>query len=116
MDISKRKTNLDIGELANKKLNDHEITALLFNLTDCIYTFASSSDMRWGKDGKVKHMDKSHPDGFYQLMPDSLDDGFFDWYCYNREDQQFFETKENATLHFIYYWMKWNNAGKPKPF
>jgi hypothetical protein len=72
--------------------------------------------MRWGKVDKFESMGDVFPDAFYQLMPDTMDDGFFDWYCHHRDDQQFFASSETCALHFIYYWMQWNKMGKPEAF
>jgi hypothetical protein len=96
--------------------SERELTTLLYNLTGHVYVFATSSSMRWGKDGEIEKMGEANPNGFYQLMPDTLDDGFFDWYCDERSEQQFFPSIEPATLQFIHYWMKWNALGKPNPF
>lgn len=88
---------------------------LLFNITGQLYSFAVGSAMRWVRNAKVQHS-PDHEDGYFQLMPDTHDDGFFDWYCANRENEQFFEKKEHAALHFIYYWMEWEKLGKPQAF
>jgi hypothetical protein len=114
MEISSQK--ILFVDLNDQQINDREMTTLLYSLTGHIYSFAVTSSMRWGKDGVILHSTNSHPDGFYQLMPDPIDDGFFDWYCYYRDDRQFFEAKENAVLHFIYFWQKWTSSGKPNPF
>jgi hypothetical protein len=50
---------------------------------------------------------------FWQLMPVNSDDGFFDWYCWVRENYQFFKTKEICALYFIKYWTYWVRQGKP---
>lgn len=95
-------------DLPNEKLSDKELIAILFNLTGQVYTFATASDMRWGANGEVLDNGKpGYEKGFYQLMPASLDDGFFDWYCLKREEYQFFKTREGCTLHFINYWFQW---------
>lgn len=49
---------------------------------------------------------------FYQLMPNTIDDGFFDWYCYVQPNNQFFRTKEMCILYFIKYWTEWSRKGK----
>jgi hypothetical protein len=103
-------------ELLNHDLSEQDITRILHAVTGHIYTFATASDMRWGKNDTVEHKGEEFPNGFYQLMPDAMDDGFFDWYCYHRDEQQFFASPETAALHFIYYWTQWNRMGKPKAF
>ena len=103
-------------ELNSHDLSEENITMILYNLTGYVYTFAVSTSMRWGKYGNVEEMGDIFPDGFVQLMPRAQDDGFFDWYCYHREDQQFFVSRETCALHFIHYWMRWVSIGKPSPF
>ena len=101
-----------IYDLENQKLSDTELLILIFNLTGRKYTFANGSHMRWGT-GKVKQAVGENPDGFFQLMPEGSDGGFFDWYCDVRTDHQFFKSRQKATLQFIYYWLEWKKAGKP---
>lgn len=111
-----RSIEKEFPELKWEQLEPDDITRMLFHLTGTVYTFAVASDARWGEGGEIKNMIGKNHEGFFQLMPHTLDDGFFDWYCEKREEYQFFETKENAALHFIYYWMKWDKLGRPKPF
>jgi len=103
-------------DLLKHDLDQKELSLILHAVTGHLYTFAVSSDMRWGKDGRVESMGEDFPNGFYQLMPHKMDDGFFDWYCYRRDEQQFFASPQTATLHFIYYWTIWQGQGKPKAF
>jgi hypothetical protein len=49
----------------------------------------------------------------YQLMPEKGDDGFFDWYCCVRPNNQYFKTKEICVIYFIRYWTEWTRKGKP---
>lgn len=109
-------TELPFGDINSHHLTEKDITNLLYRQTGCIYTFATSSELRWGKDGEIMRINEKNPNGFFQLMPHAMDDGFFDWYCNHREHFQFFISKESATLHFIHYWLKWKSTGKPKPF
>lgn len=98
-------------DLVNHDLTEDDITRILHTVTGYIYTFATASVMRWGKKGRIEEMDTTtFPDGFWQLMPDTIDDGFFDWYCEHRVDQQFFASPQTAALHFIYYWMQWDRS------
>jgi hypothetical protein len=104
-------------ELPKQDLTQKDITGILYNLTGFVYTFASSSTMRWGKNGRIEQMDdNTFPEGFVQLMPKTTDDGFFDWYGYHRGEQQFFGFKETCALHFINFWLKWVELGRPKAF
>lgn len=102
-----------IDELPDQKLGGKELIALLYNLTGHHYTFTNSPSMRWGKKGKLKEATDVDPDGFYQIVPEDNDEGFFDWYRVNREEYQFFKSRSKAVLHFIFYWMKWRDADKP---
>src|SRR4051794_35930451 len=95
-------------DLHNENLAEKEISIILYNITGSLYTFAGSSSMRWGANGEVlKSENTSFRNGFYQLMPERGDDGFFDWYCDIRSEQQFFKSKETCVLHFINYWYQW---------
>lgn len=49
---------------------------------------------------------------FYQVMSDGP---FFDWYCDEREHQQFFTTIDQAALAYLKYFKKWEGLGKPFP-
>jgi hypothetical protein len=79
------------------KLSSHELTELVYRITGQIYTFAVA-------DGKWCGLDS---DTAYQLMPHTFDTGFFDWYCLERVNDQFFANKEDCTLNFLKYWFKW---------
>ena len=102
-----------IDELPDQKLGNKELITLLFNLTGRNYMFSNAKTMQWGKKGKVKEVTDENPDGFFQIIPQDNDEGFFKWYSINREDYQFFKSRSKAVLHFIFYWMKWRDAGKP---
>lgn len=103
-------------QIATETIAEKQISAILYNVTGQLYTFAVASMMRWGAGGKISHINDRNPNGFYQIMPHKTDDEFFNWYCWKREDYQFFQTKEAAALHFIYYWTQWSGLGKPKLF
>lgn len=97
-----------LHELTKHDLSERDITRILHSLTGQVYTFATASGMRWGKDGKVERMGEDFPNGFYELMPHATNDGFFDWYCDRRMEHQIFVSQEIAALHFIYYWLEWS--------
>jgi hypothetical protein len=81
---------------------DVDVTIYLLEITGFPYSFAQASSRKWGsEEAEIEHGD------FYQLMPDSLDDGFFDWYCETSPYMQFYTTWEECTLIFVYQWMKW---------
>ncbi len=65
------------------------------------YIVATASSRMWGKKSKVVQ------GIFYQIMPDTMDDGFFDWYCDMRSHHQFFKTVEVAVIHFTVFWHIW---------
>ncbi len=84
--------------------NEDDYTNYLLDITGYEYLFAVASVRMWGN--------KEERGTFYQLMPDSLDDGFFDWYCDKCPYYQFFKLKTEATLRFIKYWLEWKNSKK----
>lgn len=90
--------------------NEKDAKEYLYFITGQSYCFAQTSERMWGNSKETEHA-KSEP--FYQIMPVSLDDGFFGWYCYVRENCQNFRTKEMCVLHFIKYWTEWTRKGKP---
>jgi hypothetical protein len=95
--------------MKTESLPEIQIIILLRTITKNEYSFSSSSVRIWGHD----LAEKETPDtGFYQLMPDSIDDGFFDWYCDVHPYHQFFETKDAALINFIYYWFQWKESNE----
>ena len=92
-----------------ENLPEIQLEKLIFTLTGNIYCFATSSVRKWGnEDAKIENLQE----GFFQLMPDKTDNGFFDWYCSERPYHQFFSTKENAALNFLHYWTQWKAIDK----
>jgi hypothetical protein len=61
-------------------------------ITNCQYLFAEGSLRKWGNSDEIEQLDGNNP--FYQLMPYSLDEGFFNWYVSTRSKYQFFKTKK----------------------
>lgn len=94
--------------------NDRDLREYLFFFTGHLYSFAESSLRIWGKGGEVEGS-KYDPakSTFYQLMPDEIDDGFFNYYVSIRPDNQFFKTKEMCVIHFVRFWTDWSRKGKP---
>ncbi len=80
-------------------------------LTNSEYVFAVGSNRKWGDSNAIETENNGKP--FYQLMPDSLDEGFFDWYVSARSKYQFFKTEEMCLLHFVFYYDVWVKNGKP---
>ena len=106
-----------------------DVRDFLKEVTHYKYSFAVASSRVWGR--RVKQFGKNEDEvleyeeierkdvqqgRFYQLMPDGLDDGFFNWYCYEREDYQFFKSKELCVAYFLKFWIIWTSLGRPKSF
>ena len=90
---------------------EQNLRQYLHFFTNHSYSFAVAAERVWTDSENVEQMVDDKP--FYQLMPDTIDDGFFDWYCYVRPNNQFFKTKEMGILYFIKYWTEWSRKGKP---
>ena len=88
-----------------------DLNYFLSFFTSYSYVFAETSDRVWSDTEKEEHMNGGS--SFYQLMPDKSDDGFFDWYCFTRPNNQFFKTKEMCVLYFVKYYIEWSQKGKP---
>lgn len=93
--------------------NEEDVTPFLKDVTGYTYEFAVGTVRVWGHLENKEDADTKRGQLFYQIMPDGLDDGFFDWYCYLREHYQFFDSKEMAVAYFLRYWIIWNKKGKP---
>lgn len=89
--------------------NDFEHEYYLYQLTGYRYEYAVSSFRQWNDDEVEEGV-------FYQIMDNEEDEGFFDWYCSKRPNNQFFLFKETCLLHFVYYWNMWKSEGKPRAF
>ncbi|MBC7388249.1 MAG: AbrB/MazE/SpoVT family DNA-binding domain-containing protein [Opitutaceae bacterium] len=85
---------------------EDQLNVALFmqHFTGFPYSFAVSSSRKWGSEDSLV---ESRQEGYYQLMPDHIDSGFFDWYCNERPYHQFFKTKEKAMLYFLKFWWSW---------
>jgi hypothetical protein len=82
--------------------DEQQVTPYLRLITGFRYRLAVMTHRRWGQ------VDAPMEDGrFYQIMPDQVDNGFFDWYCVNRPFHQHFCTVEMAVLYFVFYWHIW---------
>jgi len=90
--------------------NEKDVREYLHFFTNNYYSFAIATERIWTDPDKVEHLKN---EWFYQLMPDKLDDGFFDWYCWVRPNNQFFKTQEMCILYFVRYWTEWTRKGKP---
>lgn len=90
--------------LENEYLDEKEARKYLKLFTGCDYVFAQGAHRKWGKSDKVQLESKSP---YYQIMPDTFDDGFFDWYVSERSGRQFFELRETCIIHFLNYRKIW---------
>jgi len=90
--------------------NETDVREYLHFFTNNYYSFALAMNRVWSDPDKVEQLNNKR---FYQLMPDNPDDGFFDWYCYVRPNNQFFRTKEMCILYFVKYWTEWMRKGRP---
>lgn len=91
-------------ELKNEYLNEKEARAYLKQFTGCDYVFAQGAHRKWGKSNDVE-LESNAP--YFQIMPDTFDDGFFDWYVSERSGRQFFELRETCIIHFLNYRKIW---------
>ena len=95
--------------------NYKNVREYTYEVTGHEYYFATSSSRIWGDNKRIEledyeslneqyQADRSsmapseiynvEHGTFYQLMPVHFDDGFFNWYCHERDDYQDFKTKE----------------------
>jgi hypothetical protein len=79
----------------------------LLKETGSHYCFASSTTRSINNANNIEQ--KNDGTFFYQIMPDSIDNGFFDWYILEKKHNQFFETKEEAFIQFMKFWNAWKN-------
>ena len=84
--------------------DENQVVPYLRMVTDYRYGIEISHHRKWGsKDSPIE-------EGiFYQIIPDRVDDGFFDWYSNLCPYHQFFKTVEMALLWFVFYrnvWLK----------
>ncbi|HTE27058.1 hypothetical protein [Flavitalea sp.] len=87
-------------------VTDQDYYQYIFEVTGEKWDFAEASNRRYF--GVVEEGD------YYQLMPEwrSGPGNFFDWYCENRPEDQFFVLKSDAVLRFVQYWVKWTALKK----
>jgi len=93
-------------ELQSEYLTEKEARNYLKLMTGCNYVFAQGAHRKWGK-SKDAELESKSP--YFQIMPDTLDDGFFDWYVSERSGFQFFEIRETCIVHFLHYRNIWLN-------
>lgn len=93
--------------------NEEDVTTFLKDVTGNNYELAVSTVRAWGHLENREYVDPKSGQLFYQIMPETLDDGFFSWYCFVRMSYQFFKSKEMAVAYFLRYWIIWDKKGKP---
>ncbi len=73
-----------------EKLEDaQQVTPYLRYVTGYRYRLERSNHRRWGNaESPLEEGD------FYQILPDQVDNGFYDWYCNNRPNHQWYRTPE----------------------
>ncbi len=109
--------------------NSRSAANFLREVTGHNYVFAVASSQAWGllptieeEEEETEQYEEKQPRPnvrnvtCYQLMPDTVDDGFFDWYCYERDYYQFFQSREMCAAYFLKFWIIWDKLGRPKPF
>ncbi|SFD91998.1 hypothetical protein [Spirosoma endophyticum] len=89
--------------MSSEGLTNHHVEFYLFTITGYLYDVAQAAARKWGDEASlVEH------GIFYQITPNTDDDGFFTWYCEVRPYHQFFKTVDSAVLHFVFYWTLWD--------
>ncbi|TYP73662.1 hypothetical protein [Aquimarina intermedia] len=96
-------------ELENEYLNEKEARIFLKQFTGHNYVFAQGAHRKWGKS---EHTPLEEKTPYFQIMPDTVDDGFFNWYVIERSGKQFFELRETCIIHFLNYRIIWLNSKK----
>lgn len=90
-------------KLENELLSRREAKMYLTSFTGFDYDFAMGSCRKWGSGDVVTEDNTS----YFQIMPNTVDDGFFEWYVKKRPYRQFFESYETCIIHFLYYRKIW---------
>ncbi|MES2730969.1 MAG: hypothetical protein V4714_04445 [Bacteroidota bacterium] len=100
--INKFEEIVNVDKDVEKFEDEQQVTPYLRLVTGLRYCLATSNHRKWGL-----ATNPVEEGSFYQIIPDKMDDGFFDWYCNNRPYHQFYKTAEMALLHFVFYWHVW---------
>lgn len=51
----------------------------------------------------------------WQVMPDDMaDESFFDWYCRNYENEQFFENIYECVVRYLFFWKAYNDGNRAR--
>ena len=93
---------LCIDKHTEKFESENQVVPYLRMVTSYRYGIEISQHRKWGNQESAVETGT-----FYQIIPDRVDNGFFDWYCDNRPYHQLFITVEMALLYFIFYWQVW---------
>lgn len=97
--------------LETEYLEEKEARTYLKALTGCDYVFAQGAHRKWGGD-EMEVTQNADGKPYFQIMPYSFDDGFFDWYVVERKHRQFFESRETCIIHFLYFREIWRKKQK----
>src|ERR1700741_3178319 len=81
--------------------NVEDLNNYVLEITGYHYDFVKGSVRSWSTKSKNEH------GIFYQLIPDTSDDGFFSWYCTRKPNHQFFKSRIECVMRFIKYWVEW---------
>ncbi|MEM9341018.1 MAG: hypothetical protein AAGA66_19955 [Bacteroidota bacterium] len=94
--------------MEGEELTEEQLKKLLTEYTGQVgIGFAVSTSRKFG----TVHA-KIEKGTFFQVMSDGP---FFDWYCDEKEYQQFFSTIDQAALAYLKYYKKWKELGRPFP-
>lgn len=108
---SKFEQILALGRDAEKFEDAQQVTPYLRYVTGCRYRLEKTGHRRWGDAGSPLEEGT-----FYQILPDQVDTGFYNWYCNNRPYHQLYHTPEMALLQFVFYWHVWQTEVNKKDF
>lgn len=91
-------------------LEEKELLETVLSIVKHPHSFTEHSARIWGNNTKVE----KSVNNYYQLKPNGIFN-FFDWYCENRCNFQFFKSKNLCVLNYLFYWSYWHKIGKPSP-
>ena len=91
--------------------DEQHVTPYLRYITGCRYRLEKTGHRRWGTE------ESPLEEGvFFQILPDQVDNGFYNWYCDSRPYHQLYTTPEMALLQFMFYWHVWQTEINRKSF
>lgn len=99
---------MNIQQLEPSEVLEFLILNYLQTITGCKYSFAIGASKAVDTIENVEHREE----GYFQIMADSKDKGFFQWYLLKKPYNQFFDTMEEAFLAFVEYYNIWDSENK----